>query len=274
MKDDEKDLVGYTFFMKKELFTIPLLSIREFKEFLLLNSTTETVEGELVYPPQVDDLYSLYTKIRNNNVVAILEFGSGWSTLTLAKALDENRLSHQMYVKENIRHPNPFALMTLDVSEKFQAVALNRIPSNLKETNIFSVTTQVHMATVNGQICHLYDFLPPFTADFIYLDGPDCDQVGGDVNGFSVNFESDSYSYGLPMAADLILMEPYFWPGTLIMIDGRGANANFLKNNFRRNWLYEYNKDLDQHSFQLVEEPVGRISESLLIHKKIRVELT
>ena len=75
MKDDEKDLVGYTFFMKKELFTIPLLSIREFKEFLLLNSTTETVEGELVYPPQVDDLYSLYTKIRNNNVVAILEFG-------------------------------------------------------------------------------------------------------------------------------------------------------------------------------------------------------
>ena len=259
--------------MKKELFTIPLLSIREFKEFLLLNSTTETVEGELVYPPQVDDLYSLYTKIRNNNVVAILEFGSGWSTLALAKALDENRLSHQMYVKENIRHPNPFALMTVDASEKFQAVALNRIPSNLNETIIIPVTTQVHMTTVNGQICHLYDFIPPFTADFIYLDGPDCDQVGGDVNGFSVNFGSGSYSYGLPMSADLILMEPYFWPGTLIIIDGRGINANLLKNNFRRNWEYDFNKDLDQHSFQLVEEPVGRISESLLIHKKIGVEI-
>ena len=77
------------------------------------------------------------------------------------------------------------------------------------------------------------------------------------MHGFSVRFGSEDRSFGLPMAADLLLLEPYLWPGTLLVIDGRGANANFLKYNFKRNWLYQYEKENDQLVFRLLEEPFG-----------------
>jgi hypothetical protein len=251
----------------------PVMSAIQFEEFILsiASETTNKFEDKALYPPELVDLYSLYTKVRNNRSVAIIEFGSGWSTLALARALDENRLSFSQYVEDNVRHPNPFSLMTIDCSKGFQTLALDRIPKELSETIIVPVISEAKMSVLNGQICHLYDQVPPFTADFIYLDGPDCDQVSGDVNGFSVRFGSNEYSYGSPMAADLILLEPFLWPGTLLVTDGRGANASFLKNNFKRNWLYRYDKKCDQHLFQLFEEPFGGISESLLILKEGRL---
>lgn len=257
------------------LSQFPIMSVNQFEEFILSTApkTAELIENETIYAPELDDLYSLYTKVRNNKIVAIIEFGSGWSTLALAKALDENRLSFSQYVKKNIRHPNPFTLMTIDCSKEFQALALERIPKDLSDTTIIPVISEARMSILNGQICHLFDSIPPFTADFIYLDGPDCDQVSGNINGFSVRFGSEEYSYGLPMAADLILLEPFFWPGTLLVTDGRGGNANFLKNNFKRNWQYHYDKECDQHLFRLLEEPFGRISESLLLLKKAGSEL-
>jgi len=45
-------------------------------------------------------------------------------------------------------------------------------------------------------------------------------------------------------------------PGTLIVVDGRTANARFLKNNLKRNWNYYYSKDFDQHFFELKEMPL------------------
>jgi hypothetical protein len=253
-----------------ELPQIPIMLFHEFEEFVFSAALNDggTSNGGLTYPPELGDLYSLYTKVRKNKIVAILEFGSGWSTLVLAKALDENRLSFSQFVRANIRHPNPFTLMTVDCSIKYQEIALERVPNDLSETSIIPVISEARMTLLNGQICHLFDSIPPFTADFIYLDGPDCNQVLGDVNGFTVRFGTDEYSYGLPMAADLLLLEPFFWPGALIITDGRGGNANFLRNNFKRNWLYRYDKDCDQHLFRLIGEPFGKISESLLSLKE------
>ena len=248
---------------------LPVMSVIQFKEFILskVQQTAQSISGEVVYAPYLKELYSLYTKVRNNKIVAIMEFGSGWSTLVLAKALDENRLSFQQYVNENIRHPNPFSLMTVDCSKEFQNLAIERVSEAYSEVTILPVISEARMSILSGQICHLFDVIPPFTADFIYLDGPDCDQVSGDVHGFSVRFGSEDRSFGLPMAADLLLLEPYLWPGTLLVIDGRGANANFLKYNFKRNWLYQYEKENDQHVFRLLEEPFGKFSKSLLILK-------
>jgi len=249
---------------------IPVMSVIQFKEFILskIQQTSETIFGEAVYAPDLKDLYSLYTKVRDNKIVAIMEFGSGWSTLVLAKALDENRLSFQNFVNENIRHPNPFSLMTVDCSSDFQNLALERVSKDLAKVTILPLISEARMSILSGQACHLFDVIPPFTADFIYLDGPDCDQVSVDVHGFSVRYGSEDHSYGLPMAADLLLLEPFLWPGTLLVIDGRGANANFLKCNFKRNWLYRYDNEYDQHVFRLLEEPFGKFSKSLLILKE------
>jgi hypothetical protein len=248
---------------------IPVMAFNEFSEFILESySGNDSVDGEDAYGPELRDLYSLYSKVRNNKIVAVMEFGAGWSTLALFKALDENRRDFGEYVYANIRHPNPFTLMSVDCSEQFLSLALGRIPKELSETTIIPVVSTARMTTLNGQICSLFEAIPPFTADFIYLDGPDCEQVSGDVNGFSVRFGADDYAYGLPMAADLVLLEPFFWPGTLLVTDGRGANANFLKNNFKRNWEYRYDLDCDHHIFRLSEHPFGAISASLLTLKE------
>ena len=105
-----------------------------------------------------------------------------------------------------------------------------------------------------------------FTADFIYLDGPDCgpDQILGDVDGFSIRYGDNLKPYGLPMSADLIRLEPHLWPGTTIVTDGRGANARVLENNFRRLWEYHYDDFLDQHIFYLNEPAWGKYSQLLL----------
>ena len=103
---------------------VPVLQQGEFSSFI--SSCVEnarTVESHPVYPPEIADLYALYSRVRNEKSVAILEIGSGWSTLVLMKALEENRISHGDWVSENIRHPNPYSLMTVDCSEFFQKIA-------------------------------------------------------------------------------------------------------------------------------------------------------
>ena len=42
------------------------------------------------------------------------------------------------------------------------------------------------------------------------------------------------------------------------MVDGRGANAEFLKKHFIRNWSYKYIKEVDFHIFLLIEKPLGK----------------
>ena len=41
------------------------------------------------------------------------------------------------------------------------------------------------------------------------------------------------------------------------MVDGRTANARFLKSNLQRYWSYYYSEKFDQHFFELTEKPLG-----------------
>ena len=253
--------------MSKQI--VKMLSKTEFRKFIETIQDSERDQNVTAYPPDLRGLYSLYVKVRENKAMAVLEFGSGWSTLILFKALDENRISDAHLTASTIRHPNPYTLMTVDCSQHFQSISLQRIVTTASETKVIPIITSAKMTVLNDQACHLFEKIPTFTADFIYLDGPDCDQVHGDVNGMSVSFGDSKKMYGLPMAADLLLLEPFFWPGTTIITDGRGANAYFLRTNFKRNWNYNYDQECDQHSFYLDEKPWGSISKALLSLKKL-----
>ena len=57
------------------------------------------------YPPDLLDLYYLYEIIRLNKRITILEYGSGWSTLILYKAL--------LNLKQNIRISHILDVMIL-----------------------------------------------------------------------------------------------------------------------------------------------------------------
>ena len=56
---------------------------------------------------------------------------------------------------------------------------------------------------------------------------------------------------------ELKTFEHFLLPGTLIVVDGRTANARFLKANLQRNWDYHHSEEYDQHFFELKEKPLG-----------------
>ena len=94
--------------------------------------------------------------------------------------------------------------------------------------------------------------LPNVCPDLIYLDGPSQHSVLGDVSGISTATPDR-----LPMSADLLRIEHFLLPGTLIVVDGRTANARFLAANFQRNWTYTEDLTCDVRYLELTEPPLG-----------------
>lgn len=243
------------------------MPLNEFKTFLESGINPSAYDD--VYPPEIRDLYRLYKFVREKRIVSCLEFGSGWSTLVIAKGLQENKESWSQWLNTRVRHPNPFKLLTVDSSEHYQKIALERVTRLSLDKGVEGVISTASMTMFDSRACHLFDNVPPFTADLIYLDGPDCSQVEGDVNGFNLQFGDTKKLYGLPMAADILVLEPFLWPGTVILIDGRGANARFLRTHLSRKWKYSYNNVSDQHLFTLDELPWGKYSRNLLRLRKV-----
>ena len=103
-----------------------------------------------------------------------------------------------------------------------------------------------------SRICTFYSKTPNVCPDLIYLDGPDQFSPVGDVRGMSTKHQDR-----MPMAADILTFEHFLQPSTLIIVDGRTANARFLLSNLQRDWSYYYNVEWDQHFFELQEAPLG-----------------
>jgi hypothetical protein len=217
----------------------------------------ETVDpnNTLASPAQLDDLTRLHFFIRNRRVTTILEFGIGKSTIVFADALAKNKRDYESYVSKNLRRSNPFEIHSVDNNNNWINHCKNSFPKNLMNYSNFHYS-QVEMTTFNGRACTMYNSLPNICPDFIYLDGPEQYNVKGDVRGIST-----SHPDRLPMSADILVLEPFLLPGTLIISDGRTANARFLLNNLQRNWEYRHFKDEDISAFELIEEPLGKINE-------------
>lgn len=211
-------------------------------------------ESSNSYQPEIDDLFFLYSLVKDKSVTSILEYGSGWSTYALGLALHENYLNFGDEHRSNIRHPDSFKLLTIDASDKFQKIALKRIPLELQK-NIVTVVSKPVLVDIGGVICHRFEYIPNMAADLIYLDGPDHDQVIGVINGFEYK-----ESFTQPMGSDILMIEPYLWPETIIVTDGRTANARFLASRLKRNWQILEDPFGDRTIFRLHETPLGSIS--------------
>lgn len=205
-------------------------------------------------PPELDDLTRLHFLVRNRRVTTILEFGVGKSTIVLADAIEKNKKEYGEFVSKNLRRSNAFQIHSLDNSQHWLDECKNSFPEQLKE-NVNFHFSEVEMTTFNDRVCTMYRKLPNICPDLIYLDGPEQFNVIGEVRGIST-----AHPDRLPMAADILILEPFLLPGTLVIADGRTANARFLLNNFQRNWEYCHFMEEDIHAFELVEEPLGRIN--------------
>lgn len=105
------------------------------------------------------------------------------------------------------------------------------------------------MTTFNHRICTEYEKLPLVNPDFIYLDGPGQECSIGSNSGINVKHQDF-----MPMSIDILKIENFLIPGTIILVDGRTINARFLKNNFQRSWKYIHDKNNDQSIFFLMRQ--------------------
>ena len=203
------------------------------------------------YEPEWDDLARLHKLVRRRKVLNVLEFGCGHSTLIFSDALHKNQIEFGEFAKANFRRSDPFHVDVVDDVKSFLDLTANRVPKHLSLIPRFHLSP-VEMTEFQGRICTKYLTLPNICPDLIYLDGPSQHSVLSDVSGISTATPDR-----LPMSSDLLRMEHFLLPGTLIVVDGRTANARFLATNFQRHWTYIEDLVLDVHYFELTEPPLG-----------------
>jgi hypothetical protein len=238
------------FFYKKNLKLLVDLSK---KKALGINE----MSPDKPFIPELIDLYRLYQFVLINKRTTILEFGSGWSTLILSLALKELRDKFYADMK-NLRRNNPYELFVLENEKKYLNITKKKIKKFNKDLNIKKpikinyFLSDVEMTLFNNKICTQYKKLPLCNPDFIYLDGPDQFKVKKDINGISLRHKDM-----MPMVCDILKFEYFYTPGTIIVCDGRSANAKFLKDNFKRNWKYINDQKNDQHLFCLNDPVLG-----------------
>ena len=109
------------------------------------------------------------------------------------------------------------------------------------------------MTTFNGRIVTEYEKLPLCSPDFIYLDGPSQFSIKNKINNFST-----AHKDIVPIGCDILKIEYFLTPGTIVVVDGRAANAKFLKDHFKRKWKCFKDPDYDQHIFHLIDPVLGR----------------
>lgn len=210
------------------------------------------------YGPNIKDLYSLYNLVYKNKRTTVLEFGSGWSTLVIGYALKD--LKKKFFKKiSNYRRHNPFELFVLENEKKYLRITKSRTKMISKNIKINFSLSQVKMCSFNGMFASEYTKIPPCNPDFIYLDGPDQYNLKKLDNNFTT-----AHPDLMPMVSDILSIEFFLIPGTIIVVDGRGANANFLLRNFKRKWSYKYLESFDQHIFTLIEKPIGNLNKKLI----------
>ncbi len=206
------------------------------------------------FAPEFDDLCRLHFLVISRKVLNVLEFGSGFSTAVMASAMAMLRAEFGQWAADNLRVAEPFKVYAVEEDARYTEITRKRLGEKFNDYGDISHST-VTLTEHDFRYVTLYDDLPNISPDLIYLDGPSQFAAKETINGFS-----QAASCRMPMAADILRVEFYLEPGTLILVDGRTANARFLKSYLRRNWTYEHDAEADIHLFELDETPLGKFN--------------
>ena len=184
----------------------------------------------------LEDLYFLHNFIILNKRIKILEFGSGWSTFVICNALLNNKIKLNKQ-SNSIRQTEKFSCCVIETSKKYLDITKRRIKNTNKnkQIKIHYNLTGVNLITYNGVYSTKYKKFPIYNPDLIFLDGPSPFDTSNKINNFT-----NSHEDFMPLSSDLLFIEYFLQPGTVIIADGRTANVEFLINNFQRNWLHKY----------------------------------
>lgn len=244
---------------KLNLSLIEKFNIEIFKKYLNHKPSKKLEKRSKSYDPVLKELFFLHNLVTLNKRLTILEFGSGWSSLFLSHALLQNKKKYKNQTKQ-LRGKNKFEMFILENEKKYLEISRNRVKKTLnKNIKIHWCLSDVEMSEFEGRYCTVYKRLPEVNPDFIYLDGPDQFKVKGKINNFNLNHEDF-----MPMVSDLLKIEFFLKPGTILVVDGRSANVQFLRSFFKRKWLYYYVKEIDKHVLYLDSKSLGLANDKLL----------
>ena len=248
-----KDLLSYEDYLKEHPFHKNLnLDLEAYgkldKKITYIHDTVDP-NNKTPYPTDLDDLIRLHYLVISRKVTTILEFGMGYSTIAFDHALESNKIKHKEYIEKNLRRSNLFECHSIDNNNEWIDYTKKQYSST---SNVHFHYSDCHISTFNERMCTYYDDVPNICPDLIYLDAPDQFSPKGEIRGLSLRNPDR-----LPMAADILTMEHFLLPGTLIVVDGRTANARFLKCNLQRNWKDYHSIEHDAHYFELKETPLG-----------------
>ncbi len=225
------------------------------------------LKSKVAYRPDLNDLYRLHQFILLNKRLTCLEIGCGWSSIIINHALKLNKIK---YLSETIdlRKVNKFELHILDNEKKYLNLTRKNLKKYFDKKNLpFTYYSQCNMVLFNNQLATEFNNLPMINPDFIYLDGPDQFNIKNKLFGIDTG-----HIDLMPMSCDILKFENFLIPQTIIIIDGRTANARFLKNNFKRNWSYFYDDKNDQNIFVLDEKPFGIVSKKQINFYKKKIK--
>lgn len=174
-------------------------------------------------PPDYGDLAFIYRLIRFRKPKIVLEFGSGCSTIIIAKAL-----------LDNFRELNSLKgfLFSMESSEDWKKITLNSMPDELK--HFFEIRlSPVEIITKFNKPVFKYLDVPAEPVDLLYLDGP---HTLPDVK----------------ITLNPIELEQYFQPGFIGLVDGRGDSVEYYKQNFMKKYKFKKNWALGNTIFELI----------------------
>lgn len=181
--------------------------------------------------PVFKDLFIIHKLIRSHRPNTVVEFGVGFSTITIAHALKMNQ--------------NGF-LYTVDADKAWLENTEKKIPDDLKAFAQLNYSpVRCHM--INGQLCTLYDNLPNVMPDFIYLDAPCGRDVEGDINGLTFDLGDRLRP---AVAADPLLYEGTAKRSFFILVDGRACNVEFLRQNLKGRFRFHQSTVMKQSYFE------------------------
>tara|TARA_Y100000816_G_C26104008_1_gene586016 strand:+ start:1689 stop:2471 length:783 start_codon:yes stop_codon:yes gene_type:complete len=244
IKINKKELIKY--FVKHKIFS------SDKKAKIHVHKKKNFIQKE-AFGHELHDLYRLHQIILKYKRTTVLEFGVGWSTKIFANALLINKKRYLNKIKK-LRLSNAFQVHSVDNYKRYISQTKMRL-NNSEKKNTFIKFSNVRMCQYNGIISTEYEKLPRINPDLIYLDGPSQFNVKGTVNNIST-----AHNDFMPMACDILKIEYFLRPGTIIVIDGRTSNYQFLKNNFQRKWKTFEDYKNGQFFLILDEVPLGNLS--------------
>ena len=207
-------------------------------------------------PYEFNDLCRLHWIVLSRKVFTTLEYGSGFSTAFIADACFILSCYFNNIIND-IRVEKKFHIFSLDESSKFLKITKKRIPRFISD-HVTLIKSKINVVKYQNKFATTYSMIPDISPDFIYLDGPST-FTKKRYKGFSFNNISR-----FPMSSDLLHFEYFLEPGTFLLVDGRTANARFLKDHFKRKWKYYHDRKGDCHYFELIESSLGPYNKNKL----------